>query len=457
MWSAKCFDLRIARLVFLPARYATGTGPCPPSMPPTSSIIPPRKTPDIGSGNPLSPKILPLSFDNLATTGPNNLSMNDCCQPCIAVRRKLFTPGPLLVSERVKNSMLYDIALRHADFAYLVKFVRNALLQVARVDPDVYTSVLVNGSGTSAAEGTLRTILGDSKKKLIILDNGRFAKRIAEICKSSGINVRTVPVNLKTLQETLIACPQDIGGVMAVQCETSTGIVNPVDEIGDIVKKCAPESLYFVDATTSFGAIPVKMSNIDFMVGNACKSLQGVPGVAFVIAKRESLERFRTKQNLGLVLDIAAQHDELERSAMFRHTPPTHVMLAFKECLLEYSQEGGLQGRSARYKKNTQVLKEEMQKMGFKQLYKDTENPNGYIVTSFQYPNIPQFVFDEFSKRLSDAGHVICNDKQATAPYCFRIGSMGDINEDDIRALTNSIRNVCGDMRIELPLAVPVY
>ena len=76
------------------------------------------------------------------------------------------------------------------------------------------------------------------------MDNGRFAKRLAEICKSSGINVKVMPVNLKTLQETLVACPQDIGGVMAVHCETSTGIVNPVDEIGDIVKKYSPGKQY---------------------------------------------------------------------------------------------------------------------------------------------------------------------------------------------------------------------
>ena len=74
-----------------------------------------------------------------------------------------------------------------------------------------------------------------------------------------------------------------------------------------------------------------------------------------------------------------------------------------------------------RYKKNTEVLKEEMMKMGFKQLYKDAENPNGYIVTSFQYPNIPQFVFDEFSKRLSDAGKVIVILRSYLAIICCAV------------------------------------
>lgn len=62
---------------------------------------------------------------------------------------------------------------------------------------------------------------------------------------------------------------------------------------------------------------------------------------------------------------------------------------------------------SFRYRRNSEVLKEEMLKMGFKQLFSNEENPNGYLVTTFLYPDIPQFVFDEFCKRLSDAGRFL--------------------------------------------------
>ena len=72
------------------------------------------------------------------------------------------------------------------------------------------------------------------------MENGKYAQRIADLSRSSGLNVKVIPVNLKTLQDTLLSCPNDVAGVIVVHCETSSGKINPANEIGEIVKKCNP-------------------------------------------------------------------------------------------------------------------------------------------------------------------------------------------------------------------------
>lgn len=368
--------------------------------------------------------------------------------------RKLFTPGPLMVSDRVKSVMLADLGVRHSDFAYIVQYVRASLLQIAKVTQDQFTTIPVNGSGCFVTEATLRTMLGGGNKKLIIMSNGRYGDRTVDICKAAGIKYVVIPMNMKTLDDTLRA-NKDVSGVFVVHCETSSGVINPAQEIGQVIKKHSPDIMFFVDAMTSFGAIPLDMKHIDFVLSDSCKSLQGVPGIAFVIARKCMLDKHRFRGN-GLVLDIGGQYDELETTGEFRFTPPAHVMLAFKEALMEYSDEGGMEARAKRYHENTAILKDEMADMGFDQLFTDRENPDGCLLTSFVYPNNPLFIFEEFYQRLGDTGHLICSEAQSLK-NCIRIGSMGDVTADDVKDLCFSIRHVCADMRLSLPLQIPTY
>ncbi|XP_076817684.1 2-aminoethylphosphonate--pyruvate transaminase-like [Clavelina lepadiformis] len=365
------------------------------------------------------------------------------------IDRKLFTPGPVMVSDRVKRAMLHDVGTRHADFTYVIKFIRQALLQVANVTSDSHTAVLLNGSGTMATEAMLQTVIPRKDKKMLVMVNGIYGQRIGQLCNKLNINCDVISHDL-TLLEQRLSSADDIIGVMAVQCETSSGMINPVEEIGSVVKGISPDCLYFVDAVTSFGAIPVRMTNIDFLISCANKSLQSVPGISFVVADKETLQKHRGKGS-GMVLDVADQCDELDRTGQFRFTPPTHAMLAFKEALLEHIKEGRVEGRAKRFRDNASTLKSEMTKMGFRQLIDDEKNPNGYFVTSFVHPINPLFVFEEFYQRLSDRGHVICPDR-SNLPNSFRIGCMGDLYPRDMQNLVDCIEVVCSDMGINLPM-----
>ncbi|HVP22114.1 MAG TPA: 2-aminoethylphosphonate--pyruvate transaminase, partial [Anaerolineaceae bacterium] len=246
--------------------------------------------------------------------------------------------------------------------------------------------------------------------------------------------------------EARLASDESITHVAIVHCETTTGIFNPVAQIGAIVDKFGRQ--YFVDAMSSFGAVPLNIAEakIDYLVSSANKCIEGVPGFSFAIARRESLLATRGFAR-SLSLDLLAQWEELETSGQFRFTPPTHALLAFHQALKEMEEEGGVIGRAARYQKNYETTLAGMQAMGFKP-YLTAEN-RGYIITSFLYPAHPRFDFPVFYELLNEKGFVIYPGKLSTVD-CFRIGHVGRIDSTDARALLAAIKETLDEMRISL-------
>jgi 2-aminoethylphosphonate-pyruvate transaminase len=235
--------------------------------------------------------------------------------------------------------------------------------------------------------------------------------------------------------------------VAVVHCETTTGIINPIDAYGQIVQTHGRS--YLVDAMSSFGAYPVdvKASNIDFLVSSANKCIEGVPGFSFVLARREALLAARGFART-LSLDLLAQWEGLEGDGQFRFTPPTHALLAFHQALRELAEEGGVEARAARYRENCALTLAAMQTLGFKPYLHGAER--GYIITAFHYPDHPRFNFREFYERLSAKGHVIYPGKLSHAD-CFRIGHVGRLGAADVQALMAAIAETLHAMNIVLP------
>ncbi len=161
-----------------------------------------------------------------------------------------------------------------------------------------------------------------------------------------------------------LAASRGITHVAVVHCETTTGIVNPIEAIGAVVERAG--AAYIVDAMSSFGAIPVDLAaaRIDFLISSANKCIEGVPGFGFVLARRGRLLEAKGRART-LSLDLHAQWAGLESDGQFRFTPPTHVLLAFHQALLELEAEGGVAGRAARYGANHAALMRGMAELGF--------------------------------------------------------------------------------------------
>lgn len=362
----------------------------------------------------------------------------------------LFTPGPLTTSRTVKQAMLRDLGSRDFNFMKVLQDIRQRLLDIGEVRKGDYEAIIMQGSGSFGLESVVSSTIPRDGKLLVII-NGAYGRRITLIANVLNIEVETLtyPENSKPDLEEIeatLAADSAITNVAVVHCETTTGLVNPVKEIGDIVKRYG--KVYFLDAMSSFAAIPLNLAEcgVDYLVSSANKCIEGVPGFSVILAKRDTLLATEGYAR-SLSFDLLAQWKGLEANGQFRFTPPTHTLLAFHQALLELELEGGVEGRAARYRANYETLLEGMRSMGFQEYIKPEDQ--GYIITSFPYPDHPNYDFNEFYKRLNDKGYVIYPGKVSQAD-CFRIGSIGRIFPADVCALLAAIRETLKEMEIEL-------
>jgi 2-aminoethylphosphonate-pyruvate transaminase len=226
----------------------------------------------------------------------------------------------------------------------------------------------------------------------------------------------------------------DITHVALVHCETTTGILNPLAEIASVVRQ--HKKTFIVDAMSSLGGIPTDMAEagIDFLISSSNKCIQGAPGFAFVIAKREALRKCAGNAR-SLCLDLYDQWTEMDNSGKWRFTSPTHIVRAFYQALDELEDEGGVPARYARYRENQTILVDGMEKLGFKALLdKKLQSP---VITSFLYPD-DTFDFGAFYNKVKTRGFVLYPGKISQA-NTFRIGSIGEVYPEDMRRLIDVI------------------
>ena len=362
----------------------------------------------------------------------------------------LFTPGPLTTSRTVKQALLRDLGSRDYEFISIVADVRQRLLEIGAVADDGYAAIIMQGSGTFSLESVVSSTIPPAGKLLVII-NGAYGRRIAQIARVYDIQVvpLTYPENRKpdlAELEAALAADEAITSVAVIHCETTTGLINPIKEIGEIVKRFGVD--YFVDAMSSFGAVPLNLAEcgIDYLVSSANKCIEGIPGFGIILAKRDTLMKTEGYAQT-FSLDLLAQLLRLEKDGQFRFTPPTHSLIAYHQALLELEAEGGVEGRAARYRANYETLIAGMRAIGFEAYLRPEDQ--GYIITSFTYPHHPNFDFEEFYRRLNDQDYVIYPGKVSQAD-CFRIGSIGRIFPADINALLAAIRETLQVMEVVL-------
>jgi 2-aminoethylphosphonate-pyruvate transaminase len=346
--------------------------------------------------------------------------------------------------------MLRDLGSRDFEFIETVRDIRWRLLQLAGVTDDGYEAILMQGSGTFSLEAVVSSAIPPNGKLLVIV-NGAYGRRIVRIASVLGMRVAQLECpedskpNLREIEETL-AADEAITHVAAVHCETTTGILNPIHEIGRVIKRF--ERSFVVDAMSSFGAVPLHLAegSIDYLVSSANKCIEGVPGFGLILARRDALLETEGYAR-SLSLDLLAQWRGLEASGQFRFTPPTHALLAFHQALLELEAEGGVVARGNRYRANHETLVAGMRDLGFEEYLRPEDQ--GVIITSFRYPTHPNFDFNEFYQRLNGKDYVIYPGKVSNAD-CFRIGTIGRISPADVRGLLDAIGETLAEMAVVL-------
>ncbi len=360
----------------------------------------------------------------------------------------LFTPGPINTSEATKRAMLRDFGSRDSDFIQITARVCDRLLDIANAGQS-HVCVPIQGSGTFAVEAALGTLLPHAGKALVLV-NGVYGRRLAGICNVIGRDYEVLeteehmPPNAAEVRAALEADPH-ISHVAAVHCETTTGILNPIEDIAAVVAAAGRGLL--IDAMSTFGLLPLEPERhaYDALVASANKCLEGVPGMGFVIARKAALEECAGNAP-SLSLDLYDQWRFMERTGEWRFTPPTHVVAALDKALGEYLEAGGRPAREARYRHNCEVLVNGMRALGFETLLPDTLQAP--VIVTFLAPADPNYDFGRFYESLRRRGYAIYPGR-LTAADSFRVGCIGAIGETEIEALVDVVREVVAEMGIK--------
>ncbi len=359
----------------------------------------------------------------------------------------LLTPGPLTTSPTVKQAMLHDYGSRDHDFIGVNRRLRERLLAVVH-GVGTHVCVPMQGSGTFVVEAMLGNFV-PADGKLLILVNGAYGWRMARICeyyRRAHVVQETpedVPVDAAALDRAL-AADTAITHVAVVHCETTSGILNPLEAVAEVAARHGRGLL--IDAMSAFGAIALDARRLSFdaVVASSNKCFEGSPGMGFCIARQAALEAAKGNSP-SLSLDLHDQWRAMEANGQWRFTPPTHCILAFDRALDEFEAEGGVAGRGARYAENCRILVEGMRALGFQTLLPDALQAP--IIVTFHTPGDPRFDFQVFYDRLRERGFVIYPGKLTVADS-FRIGCIGRLGGEQMHGALAAVRDTLHEMGV---------
>ena len=363
--------------------------------------------------------------------------------------KRLLTPGPLTTSLSTKEAMLHDWGSRDQKFIELNHSIRESLVKLIEGQDD-YQCVPMQGSGTFAVESMISS-LTPKDAKILILINGAYGHRMKKMC--SYLNRNCIDYEVAEHEqhsliqiEKIIDKNKDLTHVFVVYCETTSGILNPIQDIADIVKR--KNLSLFIDAMSAFGGLPLscKETKFDAVAASSNKCLEGVPGVGFILVKNEVIKNAKGNCH-SLSLDLFDQWQAMEKNKQWRFTPPTHVLAAFHQAIKEHQKEGGIVGRLKRYSNNCKIICDGMKEIGFKQLLSD--DLQAPIIITFLQPQNANFKFDQFYDALSKKGFLIYPGKLTVADT-FRIGCIGNLTSNDMYNVLQAIKETTKELNIQI-------
>jgi 2-aminoethylphosphonate-pyruvate transaminase len=361
----------------------------------------------------------------------------------------LLTPGPLTTAAEVKHAMLRDWGSWDGDFREMTAAMSKKLLAIANDKHNEFVCVPMQGSGTFSVEAMLGSFLPRESKTLVLI-NGAYGKRIVDTLNYLGRDYVVIdkgdymPPRGEEVTSALRA-DLAISHVVVVHCETSSGILNPVQEISNAVY--AEGRKLLVDSMSAFGALPldVNVTRYEAMVSSANKCIEGVPGFGFIIVRKTEIEAAQGRSH-SLSLDVYHQWANFLKTGQWRFTPPTHVVAAFMKALEMHENEGGAEGRLARYTKNRDVMVSGMRELGFETLLKDRWlSP---IIVTFFNPDHPNFSFETFYSLMKSRGFIIYPGK-LTVVDSFRIGCIGRMDENVMKQVVLAAKETLAEMNVD--------
>jgi 2-aminoethylphosphonate-pyruvate transaminase len=355
----------------------------------------------------------------------------------------LLNPGPVNVSDRVRHALIRpDICHRESEFTELLHGIQAKLLQafVPGAEAD-YAAVLITGSGTSAVESALMSSIPHGRR-ILILNNGVYGERLSNMVGLHRLGVSelkyewTVKPDPERLRLALRQHPE-VHGVAMVHHETTTGLLNPVKDIAEVVD--SQNRVFILDGVSALGGetIDVAGSHIYMVAGTAGKCIQGFPGVSFVLVRKGFLERMRTYPKRSWYLHLTHYVDDQGRGTI-PFTPAVQIYYAFDEALNELLEEG-VPKRIQRYKKMAMLIRSRMAAIGIKPVLTPERQSNS--LTAFYLPEgVP---YQTLHDRLKADGYVIYAGQGNLDNKVFRVANMGALGDAQITAFLDAFEQAC--------------
>lgn len=368
-------------------------------------------------------------------------------------RNVLLNPGPSTTTDTVKYAQVVpDICPREEEFASMMKSLRADLLKIVHADPKEYTSVLFCGSGTINMDICLNSLL-PKDKKILVVNNGAYSTRAAEICAYYGLDFIDLkfPVNeqpdLAVVEKTLRENP-DIALVYTTHNETGTGLLNPIRELGALAHKYG--AIFTVDTTSTLAMRPidVQKDNIDFCMASAQKGIMAMTGLSFIIGKRAEIEKSASYPKRSYYCNLYLQYDYFERTGEMHFTPPVQTIYAAMQALKEYFAEGE-EAKWARHTRIFNAIHKGLDELGFREFIK-RELQAGLVVSAL-YPDDPNWDFKKVHDYCYERGFTIYPGKISTT-NTFRLCALGAIDEEDIVAFFKVLREALTVNGIQIPV-----
>lgn len=343
----------------------------------------------------------------------------------------LLCPGPVMVSSKVKGSManVLQICHREDEFEALLANCQNKLNYVFGANPVQYSTIIITGSGTSANESVFCSY--GVGKKLLIITNGEFGDRLERMAQCYKIEHRTLDfgwgkeINIPEI-ESLLASKQ-FDALVMVHHETSTGMLNPISEVGAISKKYDID--FIVDAISSLGAesLSLEKDNITFCTSSASKAIASYPGLSFVCGRNQAFESLKEKKNNSVYLDLYSHFVKQVHESQSLNTPAVPLFYALNTALEELI-EVGINNKLLLYSELSKLLRNHFKKMGLK--FVISENSMSRVLTTVYYPdNLDIFQFHKF---LKEKKIVIYKGKGPLEGRAFQVANIGSIQIDHL-------------------------
>ncbi len=355
----------------------------------------------------------------------------------------LLNPGPVVLSERVRQALTKpDLCHREQEFVDLQNKIRQSLLEVYQLPADKWASIVFTGSGTSAMEAMM-TSLVPAHGKVLIIENGVYGERLTKIAKIHDIGHVVLhqewgeEIDLQKLEGEL-QYHEELTHVAVVHHETTTGRLNNIDLIAELCKKYGDTKI-LLDAVSSFAAEEIKFNdwNIAACAATANKCCHAVPGTSFVIANRDAMELMSATPPRTLYLDLVTYLKNQDNNGT-PFTQSVQTFYALAEALDELNDNGGWQKRQQQYWNRMDIVRNGLEKLNIKAYFNKVDC--SCVLNAFHLPE--SISYETLHDKLKSVDFVIYAGQGGFAKSLFRISCMGEISESDMERFVTEMGKI---------------